>query len=73
MMTQAATRFVGPLTFEAITRHEVITDQWKPGANADIEHIARGEAGGVHFEGFGGERGAVDRGGAGGGGAVDVD
>ena len=30
----------GPLTFEAITRREVITDQWKPGANADIEHIA---------------------------------
>ncbi|HEY7473664.1 MAG TPA: bifunctional phosphopantothenoylcysteine decarboxylase/phosphopantothenate--cysteine ligase CoaBC, partial [Vicinamibacterales bacterium] len=33
-------RFVGPLTFEAITRREVITDQWKPGANADIEHIS---------------------------------
>ena len=40
IMTRAARRFVGPLTFEAITRHEVITDQWKPGANADIEHIA---------------------------------
>ena len=40
IMTQAATRFVGPLTFEAITRREVITDQWKPGANADIEHIS---------------------------------
>src|SRR4029077_2696795 len=35
-----ATRFVGPLTFEAITRRPVITSQWKPGANADIEHIA---------------------------------
>ena len=40
IMTRSAEKFVGPLTFEAITRHEVITDQWKPGANADIEHIA---------------------------------
>jgi len=40
VMTRAATRFVRPLTFEAITRKPVITSQWKPGANADIEHIA---------------------------------
>jgi phosphopantothenoylcysteine decarboxylase/phosphopantothenate--cysteine ligase len=40
VMTRAATRFVGPITFEAITRRPVITSQWKPGANADIEHIA---------------------------------
>jgi phosphopantothenoylcysteine decarboxylase/phosphopantothenate--cysteine ligase len=40
IMTRAATRFVGPLTFEAITRREVITGQWRPGANADIEHIS---------------------------------
>lgn len=40
IMTRAATEFVGPLTFEAITRREVITDQWKTGANADIEHIS---------------------------------
>src|SRR5262249_10565694 len=40
IMTPAATRFVGPVTFEAITRHRVITDQFEPGANADIEHIA---------------------------------
>lgn len=40
IMTAAATRFVGPLTFEAITRRRVITDQFEPGANADIEHIA---------------------------------
>ncbi len=40
IMTRSARRFVGPLTFEAITRREVITDQWKPGANADIEHIS---------------------------------
>ena len=40
IMTRAARRFVGPLTFEAITRREVMVDQWKPGANADIEHIS---------------------------------
>jgi phosphopantothenoylcysteine decarboxylase/phosphopantothenate--cysteine ligase len=40
IMTAAATRFVGPLTFEAITRRPVITDQFAPGMNADIEHIA---------------------------------
>jgi phosphopantothenoylcysteine decarboxylase / phosphopantothenate---cysteine ligase len=40
IMTRAARRFVGPLTFEAITRREVRFDQWKPGANSDIEHIS---------------------------------
>jgi phosphopantothenoylcysteine decarboxylase/phosphopantothenate--cysteine ligase len=40
VMTRAAARFVGPVTFEAITRRPVITSQWKPGANADIEHIS---------------------------------
>ena len=40
IMTHSATKFVGPLTFEAITRRQVITDQYTPGANADIEHIA---------------------------------
>jgi phosphopantothenoylcysteine decarboxylase/phosphopantothenate--cysteine ligase len=40
IMTANATRFVGPITFEAITRRPVITDQFAPGANADIEHIA---------------------------------
>ncbi len=40
VMTRAATEFVGPLTFEAITRHRVITGQFDPGANADIEHIS---------------------------------
>ena len=39
-MTRSARRFVAPLTFEAITRRPVVTDQWTPGANADIEHIA---------------------------------
>src|SRR6186997_638671 len=40
IMTETATRFVGPITFEAITRRQVITDQFAPGTNADIEHIA---------------------------------
>ncbi len=40
VMTKSARKFIAPLTFEAITRREVITDQWTPGANADIEHIA---------------------------------
>jgi len=40
VMTHAATRFVGAVTFEAITRRHVITDQFESGMNADIEHIA---------------------------------
>ena len=40
VMTRSAARFVGPVTFEAITRRQVITSQWRPGMNADIEHIA---------------------------------
>ena len=40
VMTRSARRFVGPLTFEAITREPVITSQFAPGTNADIEHIA---------------------------------
>ena len=40
IMTRSARKFVGELTFEAITRRPVITDQFARGANADIEHIA---------------------------------
>ncbi len=40
VMTRSARRFVGPLTFEAITHAPVITNQFAPGLNADIEHIA---------------------------------
>lgn len=40
VMTRAAARFVGPLTFEAITRSPVITSQFKPGMNAEIEHVS---------------------------------
>ena len=40
VMTRSARRFVGEVTFEAITRRRVITSQWTPGANSDIEHIS---------------------------------
>ena len=39
VMTEAACRFVGPLTFEAITQHRVVTGQFEPGTNAEIAHI----------------------------------
>jgi len=40
VMTRSARRFVGEVTFEAITRRRVVSTQWSPGANADIEHIS---------------------------------
>ena len=40
IMTRTARRFVGEVTFEAITRRRVIVDQFARGANADIEHIS---------------------------------
>ena len=40
LMTRSARKFVGEVTFEAITRRRVISDQYARGANADIEHIA---------------------------------
>src|SRR3954451_20112376 len=40
VMTRGALEFVGPLTFEAITRRAGITAQFARGMNADIEHIA---------------------------------
>src|SRR5262249_12768296 len=40
VMTHSAAKFVGPITFEAIARRHVITDQFEAGMNADIEHIA---------------------------------
>ena len=44
VMTANAQRFVGALTFEAITRRRVVTDQFAPGVNADIDHIALASA-----------------------------
>jgi phosphopantothenoylcysteine decarboxylase/phosphopantothenate--cysteine ligase len=40
IMTRSARNFVGPVTFEAITRRRVITDQFAEGMNSEIEHIA---------------------------------
>ena len=40
ILTRTACRFITPLTFEAITRRRVVTDQFTPGMNADIEHVA---------------------------------
>jgi len=40
IMTRSARKFVGEVTFEAITGRRVITDQFARGANADIEHIS---------------------------------
>jgi phosphopantothenoylcysteine decarboxylase/phosphopantothenate--cysteine ligase len=43
VMTRSAERFVGALTFEAITRHDVITDQWQPGANVGLRAERSGQ------------------------------
>jgi phosphopantothenoylcysteine decarboxylase/phosphopantothenate--cysteine ligase len=40
LLTRNARRFVTPLTFEAITRRKVLVNQFEPGVNTDIEHIA---------------------------------
>jgi phosphopantothenoylcysteine decarboxylase/phosphopantothenate--cysteine ligase len=40
IMTRGAQQFVTPLTFEALTRRAVITDQWAPGINTDVGHIS---------------------------------
>lgn len=40
IMTANAARFVGPLTFEAITGQQVVTDQFASGTNTGIAHIS---------------------------------
>ncbi len=40
VMTAAATRFVAPLTFEALSRHPVFHDQWELGKDGDIPHVS---------------------------------
>ncbi len=42
-MTRAGTRFVTPLTFEAVTGHPVAVDVFPSGAQPDIRHIAQAE------------------------------
>ncbi len=47
VMTANAQRFVGPLTFEAITKRRVANDQFAPGTNADIDHVALASTAGL--------------------------
>ncbi len=39
-MTAAARHFVGPLTFQALTGREVLTDVWESEKAGDVQHIA---------------------------------
>lgn len=43
VMTPAATRFVGPVTFRALSHRPVITDMWDPDGPWDEPHVALGE------------------------------
>jgi len=40
VMTEHATRFVSPMTMEALSRHPVFLDQFAMGAESDIQHIS---------------------------------
>ena len=42
-MTDAATRFVGPLTFQALTARQVFTSIWPEGGYSDQQHIRLSE------------------------------
>jgi phosphopantothenoylcysteine decarboxylase/phosphopantothenate--cysteine ligase len=44
VMTEAATRFVTPMTMEALTRHPVFVDQWALGEQSDIRHVSLADA-----------------------------
>jgi len=39
VLTRAATRFIGRVTFEALSRHPVIVEMFEPGANVVIRHV----------------------------------
>ncbi|MHC4981858.1 MAG: flavoprotein [Planctomycetota bacterium] len=39
-MTEAATRFVAPLTFQSLTRRQVFTSLWQSTANFDPQHLS---------------------------------
>ncbi|MDP7008300.1 MAG: flavoprotein [Phycisphaerales bacterium] len=39
LMTDAATRFISPLTFESLTSRQVFDSQWKHGKNCSPRHI----------------------------------
>ena len=44
VMTPAATRFVTPMTMEALSHHPVFVDQWALGEQSDIRHISLADA-----------------------------
>ncbi len=44
VMTEAATRFITPLTLRNITHRPVITDMFEPAPEHSLEHIALAEA-----------------------------
>jgi phosphopantothenoylcysteine decarboxylase/phosphopantothenate--cysteine ligase len=44
VMTQNATRFVSPMTFEALSRHPVFVDQFALGAEGEIRHVSLADA-----------------------------
>jgi phosphopantothenoylcysteine decarboxylase/phosphopantothenate--cysteine ligase len=44
VMTAAATRFIAPLNFQALTGRPVYTDLWTPTPETALPHIALGEA-----------------------------
>ena len=39
MMTDAATRFVGPVTFQSLSGHNVLTSQWQTDDHPDSQHV----------------------------------
>jgi len=43
LMTQAATRFIGPLTFRVLSQNPVVTDMWDPENPWDEPHVTLGE------------------------------
>jgi len=44
VMTEAATRFITPLTLRSITRGTVVSDMFDPTSQHAVEHVALGEA-----------------------------
>ena len=44
VMTEAATKFVAPLTFRSLTNRPVVTSMWELASEFSIEHIALAEA-----------------------------
>ncbi len=44
IMTEAATRFVSPLTFRSLTNRPVVTSMWELDSEFNIEHVALAEA-----------------------------